>query len=384
MALTVLNVAYPLAPVGPDAVGGAEQVLAAIDRALVERGHRSLVVAQEGSRCAGTLLPLPACAGPIDELALARAHAATRRAIAAALASGTVDVVHLHGVDFDRYLPRCGLPVVVTLHLPPEWYAPEAFQLPAVCLVCVSASQRRRCPPGTPLLREVENGVDLDRFAPARTRRGFALALGRICPEKGFHFALRAARSAGFPLLLAGRVFDYQAHRRHFARQIAPLLDARRRFIGPVAGTRKRRLLGAARCVVVPSLAPETSSLVAMEALASGAPVVAYAAGALADIVEHGRTGFIARHVDELGEAMLRAAELRPEECRAAAERRFSARRMTDQYLALYEELSPIGQRALPLAVQEPRGVEELARDRPCYALRVRSPAAAGPAGGGA
>ena len=36
MSMTVLNVAYPLAPVGPDAVGGAEQVLSALDAALVE------------------------------------------------------------------------------------------------------------------------------------------------------------------------------------------------------------------------------------------------------------------------------------------------------------------------------------------------------------
>ena len=56
MSLTVLSVAYPLAPVGPDAVGGAEQVLTRLDRALVEAGHRSIVVAQEGSRTAGTLV----------------------------------------------------------------------------------------------------------------------------------------------------------------------------------------------------------------------------------------------------------------------------------------------------------------------------------------
>ena len=37
--LTVLSVAYPLAPVGPDAVGGAEQVLSAVDRALAAAGH---------------------------------------------------------------------------------------------------------------------------------------------------------------------------------------------------------------------------------------------------------------------------------------------------------------------------------------------------------
>ena len=45
-----------LFPVGPDAVGGAEQVLSALDRALVAAGHRSLVVAWRGSEVAGELL----------------------------------------------------------------------------------------------------------------------------------------------------------------------------------------------------------------------------------------------------------------------------------------------------------------------------------------
>ena len=236
-----------------------------------------------------------------------------------------------------------------------EWYAPEAFHLAGVHLHCVSASQRGRCPPGARLVRDIENGIDLARFAPARNRRSFALALGRICPEKGFDYALRAAHSAGVPLLLAGRVFEYEVHRRYFTEQIAPLLDTKRRFIGPIGAARKRRLLGAARCVVIPSLAPETSSLVAMEALASGAPVLAYAAGALEDIVEHGHTGFIARSVDELSRALLRVGELRPEHCRASAERRFSARRMTAEYLELYEELARPQVSAQARASSEPR-----------------------------
>ena len=57
MALTVLSLGYALAPVGPDAVGGAEQVLSALDHALVAAGHRSSVVAPAGSRVAGTLAP---------------------------------------------------------------------------------------------------------------------------------------------------------------------------------------------------------------------------------------------------------------------------------------------------------------------------------------
>ena len=80
MALTVVNVAYPLAPVGPDAVGGAEQVVHLIDRALVHAGHRSIVVACEGSQTAGHLVSTPAPAGRLDENARQRAVAAHRRA----------------------------------------------------------------------------------------------------------------------------------------------------------------------------------------------------------------------------------------------------------------------------------------------------------------
>ena len=56
MRLSVLNVAYPLAPVGPDAIGGAEQVLARLDAALVRAGHESIVLACEGSVTQGELI----------------------------------------------------------------------------------------------------------------------------------------------------------------------------------------------------------------------------------------------------------------------------------------------------------------------------------------
>ncbi|NHV87620.1 glycosyltransferase, partial [Escherichia coli] len=83
------------------------------------------------------------------------------------------------------------------------------------------------------------------------------------------------------PLLVAGALYPYPAHVDYFEREVRPLLDATRRFVGPVGFARKRRLLSAARCLLVPSLAAETSSLVAREAAACGTPVVAFPSGAL-------------------------------------------------------------------------------------------------------
>jgi glycosyltransferase involved in cell wall biosynthesis len=98
-------------------------------------------------------------------------------------------------------------------------------------------------------------------------------------------------------------------------------------------------LLAAAACLVVPSLVPETSSLVAMEAMTCGTPVVAFDTGALGELITSGETGFLARSEAELAAAMRKAANLDPAACRTAARLRFSAERMAEEYLALYASL---------------------------------------------
>ncbi|MFN3324747.1 MAG: GNAT family N-acetyltransferase [Bryobacteraceae bacterium] len=340
MDLTILSVAYPLAPVGVDAVGGAEQVLAQIDRRLTQAGAKSIVVACEGSRCAGTLIATPGPRGTLDEAARRGARTQTRRAIEWALDRWQVDAVHLHGLDFHEYLPPPGPPVLVSLHLPLAWYPPEALtpERPDTWLHCVSEAQRNGFSGSAALLPDIENGVDLPCFRVAR-KRNYALALGRICPEKGLHHAIDAAARAGLPLLLAGEVFPYESHTRYFESEIRPRLHSGVRFLGPLTFERKRRLLAAARCVLIPSLAPETSSLVAMEALASGTPVIAFPSGALADIVEHGRTGYLVRDEAEMAEAILHAGGLDPAQCRAAAERRFSFDRSFEGYMRAYSQI---------------------------------------------
>lgn len=193
--------------------------------------------------------------------------------MAQALRQFPVDVVHSHALDFADHLPEADVPTLVTLHLPRDFYAVGTAPAARPCtwFNCVSASQRASFLPFPAMLPEVENGVAVDRLPTRHARRNFALCLGRICPEKGFEHALDAARLADIPLLIGGEVFPYPAHRRYFECLIQPRLGPRARFLGPVGWARKRRLLNAARCLLAPSLAAETSSLVAMEAIACGA-----------------------------------------------------------------------------------------------------------------
>ncbi|HET7411861.1 MAG TPA: glycosyltransferase, partial [Pararhizobium sp.] len=250
MVLTVLSVAYPFAPFGPDAVGGAEQVLSTLDRALVEQGHRSIVVACEGSAAAGRLVAIPREPGAIDNESRERAWAACRSAIAGVLQSERVGAVHLHGIDFFEYLPE-EAPTLATLHLPLDWYPSAIFRPRAnLRLHCVSEAQHATRPEGSDLLPPIPNGVSQKLFETAARKRDYAFVLSRICPEKGIHLALEACHLAGVPLLIGGQVFPYEAHQRYFEESVAPLLDRQHRFLGPLGFDRKRRLLAAARCVL--------------------------------------------------------------------------------------------------------------------------------------
>ena len=340
--LTVVSVAYALAPpLGPGAAGGAEQVLSAIDAALVRAGHRSIVVASEGSAVEGELLATPrSWTGPIGEEARTRAEASVRAQVTAA--APRADLIHLHGIDFYAILPPSGPTVLATLHLPLDWYSDAALRpgRPRTFLHGVSASQTRRCADGVTLLPPIDNGVPVGSLGAVRHgKRRFALVLGRICPEKGQHLAIAAARRADHALLVAGTVFPYPDHLAYFETAVKPSLDDRRRFIGSVGLARKRRLLSAATCLLVPSLAAETSSLVAMEAISCGTPVIAFRAGALPDIVEDGVTGFLVDDVDGMANAIDRARTLDAARCRAIARARFDVRTMTDAYLARYRSL---------------------------------------------
>ncbi len=342
MGLTVLSVAYPFAAVSSDASGGSEQVLTHLDRALVEAGHRSLVIAPEGSMVMGELIALKAPAGPLDDAAMHQGRALCRQALTRALKQQAIDVVHFHGLDFYFYLPAPGLPILTTLHLPIGWYPQLALwpSRPDSWFNCVSATQHGVVATNPHMLAPIGNGVDIERLAIARRPQGFALVLTRICPEKGIHLAIAAAKQAKMPIVIAGEIFPYAAHQDYFAQEIAPALGADCRFIGPANFAQKRQLLADAACLLVPSLVEETSSLVAREAAATGTPVIAFARGALPETVVHGVTGYLVETVEEMAAAIPSAEAIDPVACRLIARQRFSHKAMVQAYFGHWQMLA--------------------------------------------
>jgi glycosyltransferase involved in cell wall biosynthesis len=280
--------------------------------------------------------------GVLDEAAKREARAEFKRLIDHTLERYPVDLIHMHGIDFHEYLPDTEVPIVVTLHLPLSWYADHALQFARknVALVCVSESQARTARQGVCIDRVIQNGVEVERFRGKKRRQNYALLMSRICPEKGIHLAIEAAECAAAELMIAGTVFEYPEHREYFDSVIRPKLNRRVRFLGAVGGARKADLLSGARCLLVPSLAPETSCLVAMEAMVAGTPVVAFNVGALPEIVAQGRTGFLVEDTASMAKAITEIGSISAAQCRSEAEQRFSASRMFAEYVDLYCQMS--------------------------------------------
>ncbi len=336
--MTVLSVAFPLLPVSADSAGGSEQILWQLERGLVRAGYRSLVIAAKGSWVSGCLAPTTCANHEITDAVRSAAHRDHGNAIRSAVETASVDLIHFHGLDFPEYLPEDGPPMLATLHLPVSWYPKHIFDIRGLTLNFVSHSQAASSPSSVrwPV---IPNGIDLSRYGKHVRKDGFLLVLARICPEKGIDVALRVAHRLGLELIVAGPVHPFAAHQAYFNERVKPLLDERRQYIGPVGLVQKADLLARAKCLVAPSSVAETSSLVAMEAIASGTPVVAFRSGALPEVVEHGITGFIVDCEDEMAQAIGGIDRISNDECRSIAEARFDSHRMVREYLALYERL---------------------------------------------
>lgn len=171
-------------------------------------------------------------------------------------------------------------------------------------------------------VRVVPNGGEAPRVGTARERRVFAY-VGRLSEEKGVHDLLEAARRAPeVQLVVAGG----GSARRSSFRQLPNVA-----LVGHLGREDLERLRSEVRCIVYPSRLYEGHPMGILEAMFSGCPVIGPRLGAMADVIEDGRTGwhFRPHDVDDLTR-VLREAWEQPGEC----ERRGAAARAvaTEKY----------------------------------------------------
>ena len=339
--MRIAQVSPPWVAVPPAGYGGIEWVVSLLADGLAERGHDVTLFATGDSRTKAKLefifeeAPGPNYINAIwhDTVHQLFVHQDTSR----------FDLLHEHSYWAGMVAALTGdRPVVHTLHrdFTDEMRAIYSLIADRVWFVAISDNQRSMMPE----LRYagvVHNGIDLDVYPLREEKEDFLLFLGRTHPNKGPVRAIRAARAAGMPLVMAVKVAE-RVEREHWEQDVEPILPDGTVVLSEIPHEQKVDLLGKARAVLFPIDWEEPFGLVMTEAMACGTPVIATPRGAVPEVVVDGETGFIVPvegYAEAAAEALLRLGEIDPKACRRHVEERFSAEVMVSGYEAVYERI---------------------------------------------
>jgi phosphatidylinositol alpha 1,6-mannosyltransferase len=330
MRVVIVTESFP-----PD-VNGVAHCAVQTARHLVRRGHDPLVIAPA--------VPHEAPAGPdglsLDPCPVVRVPslplpgypqvrvALPSRRLAAALAAHRADVVHLAspfvlGVRGMAAAARLGIPAVAIYQTDLGGYARTyvgagegaawrrirtVHSAADRTLAPSSAAVRDLVEHGVPRVRLWPRGVDTERFRPGlrdpELRRSLAPSgellvgyIGRLAPEKHVDLLAGAGEIPGVRLVVVG---DGPS-----APGLRTALPGATHFLGRRTGDELARIF-ASLDVFVHTGPYETFCQTVQEAMASGVPVVAPAAGGPLDLVDHGRTGLLVapRDADSVRDAV--------------------------------------------------------------------------------
>lgn len=325
----------------PKLYGGTERVVSWLTEELVEMGHDVTIFASGDSLTKAKLQPMWPRALRLD--------GAVRDPVALHMAMlehvrqrvEEFDILHFH-LDYYPFslFSRQSTPFVTTLHgrldLPEHQAVFDAF--PSVPVISISHNQRKPLPQAH-WVKTIHHGLPANLLAPRRVKGGYLAFLGRVAPEKAPDQAIRIAVRCKMPLKIAAKVDAVD--REYFEREIEPLLQLPGiEFVGEISDREKSEFLSGAEALLMPIDWPEPFGLVMIEAMACGAPVIAYGSGSVPEIVEDGLTGFIVKNELEAADAIRnRLSSLSRAKIRARFEERFTARRMANEYLEIYRKL---------------------------------------------
>ncbi len=333
----------PLAEsVPPKLYGGTERVVAWLVDELVSLGHEVTLFASGDSVTGAKLNAVCPRA-----LRLGRPRTdpmAMQAAVIEEVASNAknFDLIHAH-IDW-LHLPllsRLGVPFLTTCHgrLDLPLFPDVVRRFPKAAFVSISENQRIPLPQAN-WVGTVYHGLPPDLLRPAFEPGSYLAFLGRLTAEKGPEPAIRIAQAVGMPLQIAAKV--PRGETTYFRERIEPQIDGKQvKLIGEVNDRAKQGFLARAAALLFPIDWPEPFGLVMIEAMACGTPVIAFRSGSVPEVIDHGITGFVVSDEEEAIRAIGRLAELDRRRVRAQFEKRFTSRRMTEEYLNHYAALAP-------------------------------------------
>lgn len=286
--------------------GGIERMIWWLGKHLVQQGHEVSYVVQKGSSCS-----------------FAKVYELKKDIPFQQQIPPGIDIVHYNGyADGDITTP-----FVVTEHgnindISVKFHPNSIF---------VSQNHAQRFG----ATAYVHNGLDFDDYDKPNfnTKRNYvhflADAAWKVKNVKG---AIKIAKQAHEKLAVLGGV------RFNFNMGIRITLDTHVKFYGKVGGSEKMQLLNGSKALLFPVLWHEPFGIAIIESLYYGCPVLGTPFGSLPELVNK-EVGFLSNSYSELSNALKNILHYNNRHCHDYVVANFSAKKMTDAYIAMYEKV---------------------------------------------
>jgi UDP-glucose:tetrahydrobiopterin glucosyltransferase len=336
----ILIISTPVGPLGSGEGGGVELTLHSLVLGLTGRGHQVEVLAPAGSLHVGAVVhQIPGTLQP-------SAHTAGRDTLVSVPADGVLAAMcewaRMHQDEFDvilnlayDWLPYYLTPFFVTTplaHLVSMATLSDAMDDAIIRAAALrprnvalhSQAQADTFPTLAGVVPVIGSGIAVERYdmhvtADEPRYLGF---IGRISREKGLRDVVSVADATGLPLKVWGLMQD----RAVWDAAIAGHPTAQVSYEGFLPTDELQAAIGGCAAIVMAPKWVEAFGNVAIEAMATGVPVISYRRGGAAEIIADGETGFLVEpdDVDGLVAAVGRIDELDRVECRQRVEEEYS------------------------------------------------------------
>jgi glycosyltransferase involved in cell wall biosynthesis len=181
----------------------------------------------------------------------------------------------------------------------------------------------------------VHNGLDYKEFKVNKAPGDYLLFLARVSPQKGVDSAIKAALKLNMKLIIAGKTSP--ADKKFLEEKVYPFVDGKQIiYVGEVLGEKKKKLLRQAYCLIQPNRVFEAFGNTFIEALASGLPVITMSKGAMVEIIENGKHGYVVNNFSQMISVIKKIKNINKQDCVDRVKNNFSSDRMVDSYEKLY------------------------------------------------
>ncbi|MCL4387508.1 glycosyltransferase family 4 protein [Patescibacteria group bacterium] len=343
----------PWLRVPPKKYGGTEMVIFNLGEELVRRGHKVTLFASGDSKTSAKLIAYFK-RGLGNNLSIkAYALPTLYHYLECYRRAGQFDIIHNHDEHYSYFFnDLVDTPVLNTLH---GSYARNSATKDRIELIesfyyqnfsSISFAQQSHLG-NLNFVGNVYNGINVNHFKFSSRGEDYLFWIGRICRKKGTFEAIRAAKRAKIPIVIAGNVDESEEW--YFDQKVRPLIDGKNViFTGELDYNEKVSFYRNAIATLSPIQWEEPFGLVMAESQACGTPVIVFNRGSAKEVVKDKLTGFLVprqKGVNGIVEAIKKIDKIKRSDCRDWIKNRFSVEHMTDGYEAIYEKIAGLGQK---------------------------------------